>query len=118
MLVEKNKNVGLCYAFTEDGIELPIIDITQPACDESANAENLSSLAEDFIHFQKMPSPIRRFISTRSIALRGLDAASGKFLGGMTTYVAKLKPELLGKACSSAIDRKIASGIGSVAFRL
>jgi hypothetical protein len=118
MLIEKNKKQGMYYAFTEDGIELPIIDITHPACDESANAEELTALAEDFVDFQELPSFIRGFISQRSIALRGLDSASGKFLGGMTTYVAKLKPELLGKAYSGMIDRKIASGIGSVAFRL
>ena len=28
---EQNKKPGVCYAVTDDGLELPVIDITHPA---------------------------------------------------------------------------------------
>jgi hypothetical protein len=118
MIVEKNKKSGVGYAFTDDGIELPVMDITHPAFVETAGPAELDALAKDFLEFQKSPAFFRRFFSQRSIAMRGLGSAAGKFLGGMTTYVAKLKPALLGKGYAGMIDRKVAGGIGSVAFRL
>jgi hypothetical protein len=30
-LSERNKRPGVCYALTDDGIELPVIDLTHPA---------------------------------------------------------------------------------------
>ncbi len=115
---EKNKKQGVCYAVTDDGIELPVIDITNPAFAENASQEKLATLSDDFLNFQKSPAVFRRFFSSRSIAMRGLDSASGKFLGGMTTYVAKLGPDILGKGYAGLIDRKVAGAIGSVSFRI
>jgi hypothetical protein len=115
---EKNKKPGVCYAVTDDGIELPVIDVTNPIFTENASQQELAALSDDFLHFQKSPAFFRRFFSQRSIAMRGLEPASGKFLGGMTTYVAKLGPDILGKGYAGLIDRKVASGIGSVSFRI
>lgn len=28
---EAHKNEGICYAFTDDGIKLPVIDVSHPA---------------------------------------------------------------------------------------
>ena len=50
--------------------------------------------------------------------MRAMTPASGTFLGGMTTYVAKLGPDILGRSYSGFIDRKVAAGLGSVSFRL
>jgi hypothetical protein len=118
MISEKNKKPGVCYALTADGIELPVIDITHPAFAEKASQPELAALAEDFLHFQKFPAFFRRFFSRRSIVMRGMEAASGAFLGGMTTYLGKLGPDMLGKGYTGLIDRKVAGGIGSVSFRL
>lgn len=115
---EKNRQPGVCYAVTADGVELPVIDMTNPAFAENASQEQLSALAEDFLRFQKSPAIFRRFFSSHSIAMRGLGSASGKFLDGMTTYVAKLGPNMLGKGYAGLIDRKVASAIGSVSFRI
>jgi hypothetical protein len=115
---EKNKLPGVCYALTDDGVELPIIDITNPAFTEIAGPAQLAELSEDYLRFQRWPAFLRRFFSSHSIAMRGLGSASGKFLGGMTTYVAKLTPKMLGKGYAGIIDRKVASAVGSVSFRI
>ena len=115
---EKNKLPGVCYALTDDGIELPVIDITNPAFTESASPEKVAALAAGFAHFQKLPAFVRGLFNKRSIAMRGLSDGSATFLGGMTTYVAKLGPDVLGKGYAGAVDRRIAAAIGSVAFRI
>jgi hypothetical protein len=115
---EKNKKPGVCYVRTDDGIELPIIDVTNPLFAENASHTELAVLSNDFLQFQKSPAFFRRFFSQHSIAMRGLEAASGKFLDGMTTYVTKLKPSMLGKGYAGLIDRKVASMIHSVSFRI
>lgn len=115
---EKNKVPGVCYAFTDDGIELPVVDITNPAFTENAGPAELAALAADFAHARKMPAFIRQLFGGRSIAMRGLRPGSGTFLGGMTAYVCKLGPGVLGRGYSGMIDRRIAAAIGSVAFRI
>jgi len=115
---EKNKVPGVCYALTDEGVELPVIDMTNPAFTESAGPEKVAALAADFAHFQKLPAFVRGLFNRRSIAMRGLSDGSATFLGGMTTYVAKLGPGVLGRGYSGAVDRRIAAAIGSVAFRI
>ncbi len=115
---EKYKQPSVCYAVTDDGVELPVIDVTNPIFAEHASQQELAALVDDFLQFQKSPAWFRRFFNQRSIALRGVESASGKFLGGMTTYVAKLGPTVLGKGYAGFIDRKVAGAIGSVSFRI
>ena len=114
---EKNKQPGVWYAVTEDGVELPIMDITHPAFAENATPDKLAALTADFLEFQSSPAFFRRFFASRSIAMRGMNSERN-FLHGMTTYVAKLGPKVLGKAYAGMIDRKVAGGIGSVSFRI
>jgi hypothetical protein len=108
----------MCYAVTDDGVELPVIDVTSPIFAEDPTVRELTALTQDFLHFQNMPRFIRRFLARRSIAMRGMRLASKGFLGGMTTYVAKLPREALGKEYAGYMDRKVAEGIGSVSFRM
>lgn len=115
---EKNKKPGVCYAVTDDGVELPVIDVTNPIFAENPGQRELAVLTQDFLHFQKMPLFFRRFLARRSITMRGMRSASKGFLGGMTTYVAKLPPGVLGKGYAGYMDRKVAGGIGSVSFRM
>jgi hypothetical protein len=118
MILEKNKKPGVCYAMTDDGVELPVMDITNPVFAESIDPERSGALARDFLKFQKSPAFFRRIFNRRSIAMRGMDSAANTFLGGMTTYVAKLGPGMLGRGYSGWVDRKVAGAIGSVSFRL
>jgi hypothetical protein len=115
---EKNKRPGVCYALTDDGVELPVIDVTNPAFAENPSSEKMASLCASFRYFQKLPVFIRRLASRNSIAMRGLNDRSATFLGGMTTYVAKLGPGVLGRGYSMSTDRRVAGAIGSVAFRI
>jgi hypothetical protein len=115
---EKKKRPGVCYAITDDGVELPVVDVTNPLFTETASQKELIALERDFLRFQKMPLFLRRFLARRSITMRGMRSTSEGFLGGMTTYVAKLPAEVLGKGYSGFMDRKVAQGIGAVSFRM
>ena len=114
---EKNKKPGVYYAFTDDGVELPVIDITSPMFAENASQKELAALSEGFLRLQKMPLFIRHFLMRHSVLGRGMKSDSDGFLKGMTTYVVKLRPEVLGKGYAGLIDRKVAGAIGSVSFR-
>lgn len=117
-VAEKNKQPGVCYAFTDDGVELPVIDVTNPVFAEDPSPQRIAALCDGFRHFQRLPVFLRRLFSRNSIAMRGLNDRSATFLGGMTTYVARLSPNVLGRGYLSSMDRRVAAAIGSVAFRI
>lgn len=115
---ETDKIPGVSYVWTEDGIELSVIDVTHAAFAEKAGGDTLAALSKEFLDLQGKHPFIRRLLSKRSIVLRAMTSASGTFLAGMATYVGKLGPAALGRGYSGFVDRKVAAGIGSVSFRL
>lgn len=50
---EKNKKPGVYYALTNDGVELPVIDVTHPEFALNLSAEDLSARRERFIRDMK-----------------------------------------------------------------
>ena len=40
-IAEKKKKAGVCYAVTDDGLELPVIDVTHPAFEIQLNEGEL-----------------------------------------------------------------------------
>jgi hypothetical protein len=116
---------GVCYAATDEGLELPAVDITHPAfaCDPSP--EEIAAQAARFLresaHQQRLPRFLRErivpFFLRRSRLGRGLLASSGTFLDGATTYLLKLGPENLG-GFGGKIDRKIVDSFPALAVRL
>jgi len=120
---EKNKRTGVSYAVTEDGVELPIIDVTHPAFAVEKSAAELSELlARTATRRKKVPDPIqrlyRRFFLQRSILMRPSTGASGEFMSGMSTYLAKLGPHNLGAGYAKPIDRKLAGSLPFLSVRL
>jgi hypothetical protein len=120
---EKRKRLGVFYAVTEDGVELPIIDVTHPAfAVEKSAAELTDLLARTATKRSKIPDPIqrlyRRFVLRRSILMRPTQGAKGAFMGGMSTYLAKLGPANLGDGYAKPIDRKISSSLPFLSVRL
>jgi hypothetical protein len=119
---ERNKKPGVAYAVSDDGIELPVIDVTNPAfafapSDADIDRTIADTLA-DLAAFKRMtPAEIKALLSS-SILLRGGLAARGSFLSGMSTYVHKLGPENLGRDFASDWDRRAAAGLLPAAFRL
>lgn len=118
---------GLAYTFTENGIELPVLDITHPqfiaSIDEGRLADMskesakkvkaLSEMSDDQkkTHREQM---LRSFIFGRLFMKHPDD----NFLNGMSTYIYKLGPHLIGGGEDREMDRRISMGIGGVAIRM
>ncbi len=123
---EKNKRAGVSYAVTNDGLELPVIDLTHPAFQISLDENELQVLSQRFLKDAegpaKMPAVLRglvfSFMSKRSVIMRGLMGTSGTFMSGTNTYMMKLGADNLNKSFFSEIDRRIAASPAGLFMRL
>lgn len=124
--LEASKKPGVCYAFTPEGLELPVIDLTHPAFAEPALSD--AELHAQFAAFLAR-SPLRRlpkFLRTALYKRRMRGSLVGQimlqardtFVPGTSTYLMKLPPELLGAAYARPMDRRIAQSVALVAMRL
>jgi len=108
------------YAKTEEGLRTAVIDVTNAAFAVSATDAELAALAEQYVieagRQQEIPEAVREALRNSMLG-RGLLAASGTFLDGMTTYLLKLGPENLGEE-AGAIDRRIAASFPAFTARL
>lgn len=119
------KRPGVCYAVTDDGLELPVLDVTHPAfaCELSAEKQALmvARFLEEQRRFAQLPRWLRgvllRFMMRGSRIGRGLRRADHSFLDGMTTYLFKLGPQHLG-SYAVAVDHKILHSLPAVSVRL
>jgi hypothetical protein len=111
---------------TDDGLELPVIDITNPAFEISFDERELNAQLEQFIRDAKGPANIPPFLRgllfaymrSQSVLMRGLMGSDGTFLSGMNTYLLKLGADNLNKNFFSDIDRRIAGSPASLFARL
>jgi len=123
---EDNKRPGVFYAFTCDGFELPVVDVTHPAFAASITGTEHRTLVEKFLRdgipLANLPKPLRelalRFLLRQSVLAQGIDQARNSFMSGMQTYLLKLGPEMLRSACAHPIDRQIASAFPSFCVRI
>jgi hypothetical protein len=124
LIPESNKKPGVSYAVTDDGIELPVIDITHATFSVSPSEAELAALTDAFLEMierqRAMPpdaqQAMRQLMET-SIIGRGLLAGAGTFLTGVTTYLMKLGPENLG-AYAVELDRQIAAALPFLSLRM
>ena len=118
---ERNKKPGVCYALSNDGIELPVIDVTHPAFACEVSAAALSSLIDESVRdlatVKNTPPEAVRAIVAKSILARGWVRSVGSIMDGMTTYLNRLGPENLGDGYANAIDRRMAAGLLALSFR-
>ena len=118
---EAHKRPGVCYAVTDDGIELPVVDVTHPAfafdAGEPALTASIAATLEDLTRFKTMTRDEIRAVAQESILLRGGLKAGGTFMSGMTTYLHKLGPDNLGRGYASDRDRRAAAQLLPLAFR-
>jgi hypothetical protein len=119
---EPNKKPGVCYAVTDDGLELPVVDVTHAVFACTPSTAELVAITETTLRnlhrSRRMPGFLRRWVARRSILMRGTLDAAGTFVSGMTTYLYKLGPGNLGARYAGAIDRRLASSVTAVAIRL
>ncbi len=88
---EKNKKPGVCYAVTDDGIELPVIDITHPAFEVRLSEAEISTVIDDTLRSMQvsasLPAETARSLVEGSLLLRGVRESAGTFMSGMMTYL-------------------------------
>ena len=124
----KNKQPGLSYAFTGNGVELPVLDITHPLFISSIDEVKLKELlkkaeknAEETAEkFNNMPAYITRFLAKRSFTMAELLQHKGDnvFLSGVSTLMLKLGPGLIGIGRKRFLDRLASRGIGGMVLRM
>ena len=124
----RNKIPDLSYAFTVNGIELPVLDITHPYFISCTDEETLKKLLpyveknaeENAEKFNKIPAFIKRFLINHSFAMAELLQVDKQnaFASGITTIMMKLGPQLIGKGRKRFLDRQVNKGFGALVIRL
>jgi hypothetical protein len=124
----KKKVPGLSYAFTGNGVELPVLDITHPLFYNSIDEVKLKEMlkhaeinAEKTAEkFNRMPAFIMKFLAKRSFTVAELLQSKGDnaYLSGVSTLMLKLGPNLIGKGRKRFLDRLAAKGIGGIVLRM
>lgn len=111
---------GVVYAMTEDGVRTAVIDVTHPAFAVTVTEAELGAMEEQYLtearRQAEVPAAVQEALRNSMLG-RGLMAASGTFLDGMSTYLLKLGPENLGDG-ATAIDKRIAASFPAVVGRL
>lgn len=124
----KNKIPELSYAFTANGIELPVLDITHPYFVSCTDEETLKKLLpyveknaeKNADKFNKIPAFIKRFFINHSFAAAELLQVEkqNEFASGITTIMMKLGPKLIGKGKKRFLDRQMNKGFGALVIRM
>jgi hypothetical protein len=122
---EVHKRPGVVYAVSDDGVELPVIDVTHPAFALRLTGAELESLTGDFIResarYRRWPAFLRRLffrlVLSRSVLGGGVVKAAGSFLNSLNTYLMKLGPDNLGRY-ATPLDRRLAAALPALSMRL
>ena len=117
---------GFYYARSDDGLDLPVVDLTNPAFAVEITQEELDRRLQahmrELAQREKVPQFIQkfmlRFMMRRSGLMRAIMGAEGGFLGGMSTYLLKLGPENMDHRYTGSIDRQIAASLPGLSMRL
>jgi hypothetical protein len=121
-----SRKAGVFYAVSNDGLELPIVDVTHPEFSLSVGpAEQqllISSWLKEQAPFRKLPAWLRgmmmKLALRKSVLGRALMSANGTYLSGLNTYLMKLGPNNLGAVTGEAIDLRIAASLPMLSIRL
>ncbi len=124
----KSKIPELSYAFTFNGVELPVLDITHPYFVSCTDEKILNKLLpyvqknadKNAEKFNKIPAFIKRFFIKHSFAVAELLEVEeqGTFASGITTLMMKLGPRLIGKGKKRFLDRQMSKGFGTLVIRM
>ena len=127
-IFERNKIAGISYAFTENGIELPVLDITHPLFLKSINEEVLDTMIKEIRQkgderadsFSRIPSFIKNFMARRSYIMAGfmLKDTEDTYLSGMSTLMMKFGPGLIGRGGGKFFDRLGSKAFGAILLRM
>ncbi len=113
---------GLSYACTDEGVELPVIDLTHSAFEVNLSFDQLAALTASsrrrLRRLELLPTFVHRLMARRSILLRNAMGSQDSFYGGMATYLLKLGAANMHGVHEGRLDSVIASAIGPVSIRL
>jgi hypothetical protein len=120
---------GVCYARTAQNLEIPVIDVTNPAFTVADDAQSVETLRQTSVGMARRNAYMPRFLLhflMRSAAQRSflahalLGVGKGTFLPGMNTYLMKLGPDNLVPPFDKPTDRRFAAypGIRGIRIRL
>lgn len=116
----------IAFARTREGIELPVIDVTNPRFTVPADPATVGRLGEAFEEEQRRHQRIPRFImrlilrsaARRSRLGRAMFRSDTGFLDSISTYVLKLGADNLVPPYDNPFDRRLASLPHIVLIRL
>lgn len=121
---EANKVPGLPYVFTDTGLELVVLDITHPLFEASIDgnrlAEQLAQSAPTAALVKAMSDDQMKKISAGSY-IWGTHFSGDvptSYVTGMSTYMLKLGPGLLGGGEERKADLRATSGVSGIAARM
>src|SRR6202046_4729686 len=108
------------YAVTDEGLKLPVIDVTHPAFAISVTDVEFAAMEEKFLADAKKMGPLPDSVRAAlkgSFLWSGMANAAGTFLPGLNTYLLKLGPENLGEH-GKPIDKILAASCPIFTMRL
>ncbi len=118
---ELHKQPGVCYAVTDDGLELPVIDVTHPAFAFAMSEAATNALIDQFVQSLQRtahaPAAAMQALAQQSILMRGMVESAGTYTTGVMTYLQKLEPGNLGEGYAGPIDRQWAASLTPTTFR-
>ena len=124
----KRKIPGISYAFTLNGIELPVLDVTHKDFLSYTDEKMLNKLLpyvqknadKNAEKFNKIPVFLKRYLIKHSIATAELLKVEDQnaFASGITTIMMKLGPRLIGKGKKRFWDRQMNKGFGPLVIRM
>jgi hypothetical protein len=124
----KKKVPGLSYAFTGNGVELPVLDITHPLFNYSIDEAKLKEMLrkakknadKTAEKFNNMPAFLKIFLANHSFTMSELlqNKGDNAFLSGVSTLMLKLGPGLIGKGRNRFLERLASRGIGGIVLRM
>jgi len=124
---ETSRIPGLAYAFSGDGIELPVLDITHPqflsSIDESRLDEVSKASMQKMLAMGQMSDAQRgtyyaQLLKSYIFGPVFVSDPGANFMSGMSTYVYKLGPDLIGGGPDREFDRSASMDIGGVSMRM
>lgn len=114
-------NSNILFATHPDGIDLAVVDITNPAFRVLVTDNEIAAMAHQHIvelAQQRAMAPQIQAALEQSQIGRWLRSSSGGYLAGTPTYILKLGPENLGAAETNPIDRHIVASFPALALRI
>jgi hypothetical protein len=119
-------NARMIFAKAPDGLDLPVIDVTNPRFTVPDDPASLAAQTKAFLDWYRNQSRMPRFImrwffrraARRSRLVRALFQADQGFLDSITTYILKLGVDNLPRGFDSPVDRRIAASPHVILIRL